>query len=64
MIVLDEYLEKALGENPFGDSHFQKLLPMKQLDTIFIDPLDADHLYILMYAPQCESHISDQPTLP
>ena len=28
-IVLDKYLEEALGENPFGDSHFQKLLPMK-----------------------------------
>ena len=56
-IVVDAVLEEVLGENPFGDTHFQQLLPVKPLNTIFIDPLDAAHLHILVQAPQRESHI-------
>jgi len=50
-IVADVGLKEELGGNPFADGRFEKLLPLRLLDSIFGGPLDRGELNILVQVP-------------
>jgi hypothetical protein len=56
-IFIDESLENELGENPFSGDGFERLLRVRPLDSIFVAPLNADELHVLVQAPTGKSSI-------